>query len=60
MSVTVFTTWKASHSIEPPDGESDEAFEERLENGDQEAWDYALDQTNASTAELTDWGLRYD
>ncbi len=53
--VRVDVEWSSSHDIEPPEGETAEAFEERLHEGEESAWDHALKQCYSNTAELMNW-----
>lgn len=57
MAVHINVTWKSSHEITAPAGTTDEEFRQRLADGDDAAWDHAMDQTDSSTSEPTDWDV---
>jgi len=53
--IEVECEWRSSHEIEPPAGVDEEEFHELLRNGDEKAWEFALEQTNSQICELVNW-----
>lgn len=58
MTVEIKVEWESEHEIEPPDGESEDAFRSRLSSRDEDAWQHALDQVYPDGCSLSNWELR--